>query len=61
MLIEPGNYYDLADKIVYLWNNKTLCRKMGLEGRQKIMNEYNEDIYHEQLSGLYREIIHTRR
>jgi len=36
MLVEPGNVDQLADRIQYLAENKSLCSTMGRNGRQKV-------------------------
>jgi len=53
LLFEPGKVEELADKMKQLWGNPTLCRKMGQAGREKVIREYNEDVYYERLMTVY--------
>lgn len=53
LLFEPGNAYDLAEKMKLLWNNPELCRQMGRAGKEKVLREYSENVYYERLMGVY--------
>jgi glycosyltransferase involved in cell wall biosynthesis len=41
-LINPLNTDELADKIIYLFNNPDLARTMGESGYQKVKSEFNQ-------------------
>jgi phosphatidylinositol alpha-1,6-mannosyltransferase len=43
LLIEPNNLNDLVEKILYLFDNKSLRIKMGETGRNRVLNEFNWD------------------
>jgi glycosyltransferase involved in cell wall biosynthesis len=57
ILSEPGNAEDLAAKMQMLWENPDLCRQMGRAGRQKVMREYTEDTYFQNLMAVYQTAI----
>lgn len=54
---EPGNPTDLAEKINSLWTDPELCRRMGQTGREKVISEYNEDVYYKRLMAAYKKAI----
>ena len=51
---EPGNSVDLAKKIDTLLNNKELCRKMGINGYERVKKYYNRELYLKRLIKIYR-------
>jgi glycosyltransferase involved in cell wall biosynthesis len=53
LLAEPGNRKDFAMKMEILWKNPELCRKMGKAGREKVVQEYSENIYYNRLMAVY--------
>ena len=53
LLFEPGNADDMAAKIRTLWDNPTLCRKMGKAGRDKVLHEYSPSQYYQRLTDVY--------
>jgi glycosyltransferase involved in cell wall biosynthesis len=57
LLFEPKNPEDLANKMRLLWENPSLCRQMGLAGREKAIREYSEDVYYRRLLAVYRKAI----
>lgn len=59
LLFEPGNTADLADKIRYLWKHTELCVKMGLAGRKKAKQEYNESKFYERLMAVHNKALKT--
>lgn len=60
LLFEPGNAHDLAEKVRYLWDRPELCRQMGAAGREKVLREYGEGRYYEQLMAIYQNAIASR-
>jgi glycosyltransferase involved in cell wall biosynthesis len=57
LLFEPGNVEDLVSKIKLLWENPSLCRQMGIAGREKAIREYNENVYYRRLMDVYERAI----
>ena len=57
LLFEPGNADDLADKINYLFTNHQKMKIMGHNARNKIIMEYNPDIYFQKLENVYKKYI----
>lgn len=51
-LFEPKNVISLADKIKVLLDDKTLCKKMGLNGRKKVEEKYNSEQHFKKLEYL---------
>jgi len=56
-LFEPGNIKELIIKIQLLWNNPSLCLKMGMAGREKAIREFSEDVYYKRLMKIYKKAI----
>ena len=54
---EPGNPTDLTEKIISLWADPELCRRMGQAGREKVIREYSEDMYYKRLMAVYNRAI----
>lgn len=42
-LVEPNNSDELADKIIFLLNNKNLIKKMGIESRKRVEKLFTWD------------------
>jgi glycosyltransferase involved in cell wall biosynthesis len=61
LLFEPGNVEDLTSKIKMLWETPDLCRQMGQAGREKVMREYNDDVYYKRLVAVYERAIEINR
>jgi glycosyltransferase involved in cell wall biosynthesis len=40
-LFEPGNYVELQNKLLKLWNDPDLCTKFGIEGRKYAYSKVN--------------------
>jgi glycosyltransferase involved in cell wall biosynthesis len=53
LLFEPGNAAELAEKIRLLWDNPSVCRRMGEAGRQKALRAYGEEAYYKRLVAVY--------
>jgi len=60
LLFEPGNSEDLADKIKLLWESPELCQQLGKAGREKVIREYDENMYYERLMATYEQAIKIR-
>jgi glycosyltransferase involved in cell wall biosynthesis len=58
---EPGNPQDLARQVRRLWDDPQLCRRMGIAGRQKVLQEYTEDAYFHNLMAVYQAAIQRSR
>jgi glycosyltransferase involved in cell wall biosynthesis len=41
LLHEPGNYLDLREKILQIWDNKELCNKLGSQARKYASEKVN--------------------
>lgn len=53
LLFTPGDSGELAEKMRLLWNNPELCRQLGQAGCQRVLQEFNEDRYFQQLMSVY--------
>jgi glycosyltransferase involved in cell wall biosynthesis len=54
---EPGNPVDLVRQVRRLWDDPQLCRRMGIAGRQKAMQEFTEETYFHNLMVVYQTAI----
>jgi glycosyltransferase involved in cell wall biosynthesis len=61
LLFEPGNSAELASKITMLWEDRSLCRKLGLAGREKVIREYSEEVYYHRLLAAYEKAIEINK
>jgi len=57
LLFEPGDTFDLAEKIKYLYQKPLLVKKMGIAGRLKIENRFSKDAYYPQLLKIYKNLL----
>ncbi|MCL5797489.1 MAG: glycosyltransferase family 4 protein [Patescibacteria group bacterium] len=60
-LVEPGNAEDLANKISKLWDNPSLCKKMGKNAREYVEKNYGPQEHYEKLMDIYRKAIDRHR
>lgn len=49
LLYETENYRDLAKKIEYLYKNKDIAEKLGVNGRQWAMKRFTRKVYGEEI------------
>ena len=61
MLFEPGNPNDLAKKIQHLWDKPDVRHKMGIAGRNKVLNEYSPQQYYDHLMNIYKQAFTLNR
>jgi radical SAM superfamily enzyme YgiQ (UPF0313 family)/glycosyltransferase involved in cell wall biosynthesis len=54
---EPGNAQELASKVDYLLDNKSLAIQMGKKGYERVKTHYNKAIYVERLLGIYQRAV----
>lgn len=40
-LLEPGDFIGIAEKIIYLLQNRELCQKMGANGKERVKNNFD--------------------
>ena len=57
LLFEPGNIKDCAGKIDQLWNDKKLCKKLGLQAQQDAVKFYDTKKHYAKLMAVYRQTI----
>lgn len=57
LLFEPGDTFDLSEKIKYLYQKPLLVKKMGIAGRLKIENRFSKDAYYPQLLKIYQNLL----
>jgi glycosyltransferase involved in cell wall biosynthesis len=58
---EPGNVADLADKVMRLWRDPALCRRLGEAGRRKAQERWTERGHFDRTTALYEQILAGRR
>jgi len=54
LLFEPGNATDLAEKLVRLWSDSELCRRLGRAGRERIRRTSSPRAHLDGLMNAYR-------
>ena len=58
LLFSPGAESELADCLRHLWNNPEETRRMGLNGRHKVLTLYSPENHYRQLEPLYERLLH---
>lgn len=56
LLVESGRYREFADKIVMLLRDENLARKLGLKGRERILNRFSWDFLAEKFVRFLEEV-----
>jgi glycosyltransferase involved in cell wall biosynthesis len=57
LLFEKGNPKDLAEKILYLYNNRELACEMGKNAREEYLQKYTPEVNYNMLMQIYEETI----
>lgn len=57
-LFKPGNFNDLADKLIKLFNNPSLVNEMGKYAQTLFNKYYNPKKHYSQLVKIYNDVIH---
>lgn len=57
LIFEPQNVEQLKQCILTYWNNRDLVTEHGKKAKEKVLKEYNEDLYLERLLNIYNEVI----
>jgi len=57
LLFERGNPEDLAEKILYLYNNRELAYEMGKNAREEYLQKYTPEVNYNILMQIYEETI----
>ena len=60
ILIKSRDASLLAESICYLYHNPDLAKKMGIEGRKRVIKYFTADKYVESHVKLYQEILNSR-
>jgi glycosyltransferase involved in cell wall biosynthesis len=61
LLCEPGDAADLAGKMMRLWDDPELCRRLGRAGRAKAQQHYGPEAYCGRLTQAYAQAIRLNR
>ena len=56
-LVEPDNAGELAGKITTLLDDRTLRERMGIAGRARVVNQFDQDILVREMEEAYRSIL----
>ena len=56
-LVEPGNVKQIAEKISFLMNNKSVAMKMGQNAKQKALSRWHPDIIAKKTYDVYKKIL----
>ena len=57
LLFEVGNVSDLSEKLLRLWNDESLCRKLGHAAREKVRDQFNLDAHFNQTLHAYKSVL----
>jgi len=53
LLFAPHDPADLQAKMRQLWHDDQACRRLGQAGREKVMREHSQPVYHRRLMEIY--------
>lgn len=54
---EPKNAAALAEKVRWVWENRSQAREMGMAGRAKILEKFNAEQHYEGLMSVYKAVL----
>lgn len=57
LLVPPGNVEELTEKMALLWNDVELCRHMGRAARNRVAQEFSEEVHYPHLLQAYQRAI----
>lgn len=57
LLFNPGGNNDLKDKILCLWNDKTLVKSMGVNARGYVRKEFDSEDHYRKIMDVYKKAI----
>jgi len=60
LLVPVGDVAALANSLMKLLSEPELAQRMGIAGRERVINQYRCETTWEALAGLYRELLHQR-
>ena len=60
LLFEPGNPFDLAEKIQYLVDHSDRAAEMGQNGRKQVEHANNPQQYYEKIMQLYQNLLQSK-
>jgi glycosyltransferase involved in cell wall biosynthesis len=58
---EPGNAQDLAGKVMRLWRDPDLCRRLGQAGRRKALSRWTARAHFERTKSVYEQVLAGKR
>ncbi len=61
LLFEPGNADDLAEKLLFLWNNNSMAKNMGENARLEFEAKYTPERNYQLLMGIYQKAINNKK
>lgn len=56
-VVGPGDSHSLANRMIELYDNDALSKKMGAVGRQKINKLFSQESHYEKLQAIYKEVM----
>ena len=57
LVFEPKNAADLAEKVRWIWENRSKAREMGMLGRKKIEEKFNAEQHYDGLMRIYESVL----
>lgn len=60
-VFEPGNAESLSDHIKWIWENRSMAREMGLQGRRKVEQKFNVEAHYQGLISIYNSVLNNAK
>lgn len=61
VIFKAGDSDDLANKMLFLINNKKILKRYGFNGRKLIEEKYNTKTYYSKIIAVYEELLNSER
>ncbi|MBE9489607.1 MAG: glycosyltransferase family 4 protein [Bacteroidetes bacterium] len=56
-IFQPKDIDVLSEKIKWIWSNRTMAKKMGMQGRKKVEEHFNEESHYVRLMEIYESVL----
>lgn len=60
-LYNPDNFNDLKKKVLRLWSNNGLRKKMGVACKNYVTTSFGPDSHYQHLNSIYNKVLHSRK
>lgn len=60
-IFKPGDAEALSEHIKWMWDNRSMAREMGLQGRKKVEQKFSAELHYQGLMSIYNSVLNAAR